>query len=142
MKKKIINPNWSEEAILTIPFHDIDSLNIVWHGNHLKYFEIARTNLFKKINYDVEQMKLSNIMWPIVEAHIKYIKPILYDATIRVQANIISYEYKLKIEYNIFNQRANEKICKGYTIQVPVNPQTRTMVYQTPPILLKKLGLC
>ena len=30
---------------LEVPFHDIDGLGIVWHGNYFKYFELARTEL-------------------------------------------------------------------------------------------------
>ena len=27
---------------LTVPFYDVDSMDIVWHGHYLKYFEDAR----------------------------------------------------------------------------------------------------
>ena len=33
------------ETEITIPFFDLDPMNVVWHGNYIKYFEIARCNL-------------------------------------------------------------------------------------------------
>ncbi len=29
----------------TLPFHDLDPMRVVWHGNYMKYFEIARDGL-------------------------------------------------------------------------------------------------
>lgn len=141
MKKKPFNPNWVAETEVVVPFHDIDSLNVAWHGHYLKYFEVGRTSLLKKINYDFEQMAESNIIWPVVEAHVKYIKPALYGSRLNVVSAIVIYEYKLKIDYEIFDKQTGEKICKGYTVQVPVNPATNQITFQTPPILLERLGL-
>ena len=33
---------------IKIPFFDLDPMNIVWHGNYVKYIEIARCDFFKK----------------------------------------------------------------------------------------------
>ena len=30
---------------IAVPFHDIDSIGIAWHGHYAKYFEIARCAL-------------------------------------------------------------------------------------------------
>ena len=27
---------------VTVPFFDVDSMNVVWHGHYVKYLEIAR----------------------------------------------------------------------------------------------------
>lgn len=141
MRKEPSNPNWMAEVDVLVPFHDVDCLMVAWHGHYLKYFEIARTALLNKINYDFPQMKESNIIWPVVEAHIKYIKPATYGLQLKVTAEIVIYEYKLKIEYVIRNATSAEKICKGYTVQVPVSPITGQITFQTPPILLECLGL-
>lgn len=141
MRKEPTNENWLAEVDVLVPFHDVDCLLVAWHGHYLKYFEIARTALLNKINYDFPQMKESNIIWPVVEAHIKYIKPATYGLQLKVTAEIVIYEYKLKIDYVIRNANSGEKICKGYTVQVPVSPTTGQITFQTPLILLECLGL-
>ena len=44
---KMIELNSSNYLIvcdeIKIPFHDLDSGNVVWHGRYFKYFESART---------------------------------------------------------------------------------------------------
>ena len=141
MRKEPVNPNWMAEVEVLVPFHDVDALLVTWHGHYLKYFEIARTALLNKINYDFPQMKDSDLVWPVVEAHLKYIKPALYGSLLKVSAEIVIYEYKLKIDYIIKEAKTGEKICKGYTVQVPVSPVTGQITFQTPAVLLEALGL-
>ena len=34
-----------EEIEIEVPFFDLDPMNVVWHGNYVKYTEIARCKL-------------------------------------------------------------------------------------------------
>ena len=63
------------ECFVEVPFFDLDPMNIVWHGNYVKYFEQARCELLRHINYDYPQMKASGYYWPIIDMRLKYIKP-------------------------------------------------------------------
>lgn len=36
------DPRFTVDVDLTIPFHDVDVMGVVWHGNYFRYFEIAR----------------------------------------------------------------------------------------------------
>ena len=38
----------SHEIRLSVPFHDLDPMDVVWHGNYLKYFDMARFALFRE----------------------------------------------------------------------------------------------
>ena len=29
------------DVIIEVPFHDVDTMHVVWHGHYLKYFEIS-----------------------------------------------------------------------------------------------------
>ncbi|MCR6652419.1 MAG: hypothetical protein NVV73_13445, partial [Cellvibrionaceae bacterium] len=51
----------------------MDSLNIVWHGNYCKYFEVARCELLHKIGYDYADMRNTGYAFPIIELKAKYI---------------------------------------------------------------------
>ena len=39
------------EVTLTIPFHDLDPLHVVWHGNYYKYFD-TRFAQYVKADFD------------------------------------------------------------------------------------------
>ena len=45
--------NKSIEVPLSVPFHDLDPMHLVWHGNYLKYFDVARFALFKDAGIDL-----------------------------------------------------------------------------------------
>ena len=56
---------------ILVPFHDVDWMQVVWHGHYYKYFEVARTKLLQSIGYDVHEMKASGYSWPVVESNCK-----------------------------------------------------------------------
>lgn len=45
------DPRFTAEVELTVPFHDVDMMGVVWHGNYFRYFEIAREALLNQFNY-------------------------------------------------------------------------------------------
>jgi len=122
-----------------IPFHDIDAMNVAWHGHYLKYFELARCALLRKFDYDYPQMLASGYMWPIVECNLKYVRPVIYGQTLRVEAKLLEYENRIRIGYEIRDASSNERLTKGYTLQVAVDAITGELQFVTPPILLANL---
>ena len=133
--------NFDIEVEIKIPFHDVDLAKLVWHGHYVKYFEIARTVLMQKINYDVDQMLESNYGWPIIELKCRFYKPVFYNMNIKIKATLVEFENRLKIAYLIYNPETGDKLCKGHTVQVAVNIETKEMCYESPDILFEKLGL-
>lgn len=122
-----------------VPFHDVDAMNVAWHGHYIKYFEIARCALLRKFDYDYPQMQASGYVWPIVDCHLKYVRPALYGQRLRVEATLLEYENRLKIGYEIRDAQSNERMTKGSTIQVAVNATTLELQFVSPPIVLTNL---
>ncbi|MEO8409086.1 MAG: thioesterase family protein [Propionivibrio sp.] len=124
---------------IEVPFHDVDAMNVAWHGYYVKYFEIARCALLRKFEYDYPQMQASGYVWPIVDCHLKYVRPALYGQRLRVEATLLEYENRLKIGYLIADAQSGERMTKGSTIQVAVDAVSRELQFVSPPILLSKL---
>ena len=124
---------------IEIPFHDVDAMNIVWHGHYLKYFEIARCKLLDQFDYNYGQMKASGYAWPVIESHVRYVQGIEFQQNIRVRAILKEWEHRLKIEYQIFDAVTGRRLTKGYTTQVAVKMETREMCLQSPEVLLQRL---
>ena len=55
------------EICLTIPFHDVDMMHIVWHGHYVRYLEIARCALLDELDYNYNQMRDSGYGWPVID---------------------------------------------------------------------------
>ncbi|VAW58518.1 FIG002571: 4-hydroxybenzoyl-CoA thioesterase domain protein [hydrothermal vent metagenome] len=129
------------ELIIKVPFHDIDPLEIVWHGNYIKYFEMVRAELLDKIDYNYEAMRQSGFAWPIIEVKLRYIKPATYGQKIKVHAILSEHEYRLKINYVITDLESGARLTKGHTIQVAVDMKKEELCLASPDVFLEKLGL-
>jgi acyl-CoA thioester hydrolase len=119
-----------------VPFHDVDAMNVAWHGHYVKYFEIARCALLRRFNYDYPQMQASGYLWPIVDCHLKYVRPALYGQRLIIKATLLEYENRIKIGYEIRDARNGERLTRGSTVQVAVEAATRELQFVSPPVVV------
>ncbi|NMH66306.1 acyl-CoA thioesterase [Shewanella salipaludis] len=128
------------EMEMVIPFHDVDSMGITWHGNYLRYFEIARCQLLDTLGYNYRQMLSSGYAWPIVDLQLKYVKASSFDQKIKVIASLVEWENRLRINYQILDALSGERLTKGYTIQAAVNMETQELCFVTPEVFRQCLA--
>ncbi len=134
-------PDLSAEIELSPAFHDIDLMEVVWHGHYLKYMELARCALLARFDYDYPQMRESGYAWPVVDVRVKYIRPVSFGRKVLVRAEIVEWENRLKVEYQIRDASTNERLTTAHTIQVAVDISTREMQYVCPRVLWDRLGM-
>lgn len=128
------------EIIIDVPFHDCDPMQVVWHGNYARYFEVARCELLRKIDYDYLAMHDSGYLWPIVDMRTKYIGSAVFSQKIVVKAELVEFESRLKINYLVTCADTGKKLTKGYTVQVAVDLATQEMQYVSPTVFLDKIA--
>ena len=136
-----MTPLPSAEAEILVPFHDCDPIGIVWHGNYARYFEIARCALLDRIDYSYRQMLESGYAWPIIDMHLRYVRPARFDQRIIASATLEEWEHRLKIAYVIRDAASGERLVVGHTMQVAVTMPDFEMQYASPRILAEKLGI-
>ncbi|OQW72098.1 MAG: 4-hydroxybenzoyl-CoA thioesterase [Proteobacteria bacterium ST_bin11] len=129
------------EVELIVPFHDIDLLNIAWHGHYCKYIEIARCAMLDKIDYGYMAMKDTGYVWPIVDLQLRYVRPAQFEQRIRVSAELVEWEYRMKIKYVVADAETGEVLAKGLTVQAAIDVVNREMSYASPAVFLEKLGI-
>lgn len=134
-------PELFHEISLSPAFHDLDPMDIVWHGHYVKYLELARNALLGRFDYDYPQMRESGYAWPIVDMRLKYVDMLPYGRRVVVRAEIVEWENRLKIEYVIRDADTGKVINKAYTIQVAVDIASRAMQYVCPQVLWDRLGV-
>lgn len=122
-----------------VPFHDVDAMNVAWHGHYVKYFEIARCALLRRFDYDYPQMMASGYMWPVVDCHLRYVRPARYGQRLIVTATLLEYENRLRIGYEIRDAASGERLTKGSTVQVAVDASTRELQFVSPPIVFSNV---
>lgn len=111
----------SKKVIIKAQFFDVDSMNVVWHGNYVKYLETARCELLDEIGYNYEAMKNDGFAFPVVKLDIKYVKPVFFGDEIEVKAILTEFESFLKFRYIIRNAKTKEKLSVANSSQVAVD---------------------
>lgn len=129
LKKHIYARHSSEYEI---PFFDVDSMNIMWHGHYVKYLEMARCAFLEEIRYSYDIMREKGYVWPIVQLNLKYVKPALFRQKIRVELALMEYESCIRINYTIIDISTRQILTRGSTTQVAVDIQSGEMQLQTP----------
>ena len=132
---------WSAEIELQVQFFDLDPMEIVWHGNYVKYLEVARCALLDQLGYNYAEMKASGYAWPIIDLQLRYAGAASFGQRLRLRASIVEWENRLKIDYLITDAASGRRLTRGSTTQVAVHIATREMCFVSPPILLQKLGV-
>lgn len=135
-----MTPEFSAEIELSPAFHDLDPMDVVWHGHYLKYLELARCALLQSFDYDYPQMRDSGYAWPVVDLRTKYVRPARYGQRLKVRATLAEWEIRLKIDYVVSDADTGEVLTRAHTIQVAVDIGSGEMCFASPPVLAEKLG--
>jgi acyl-CoA thioester hydrolase len=132
---------WSAEVEIEVQFYDLDPMDVVWHGNYVKYLEVARCALLDSIGYNYTQMKASGYSWPVIEMNLRYIRPAVFGQKLRLRADLVEHENRLKIDYLISDAATGKRLNRASTSQVAVDIATGEMCFVSPAILFEKLGV-
>ena len=122
-----------------VSFEDLDPMNIVWHGNYMRYMEQARCDLLDKLNYTYNDMKADGIAYPVAKMKVKYIKPAEFEDILLIESELISVEPSLDIEYTIYNKITGDKIFEGFTMQIGIDAETKNSTYTAPKRFLQAI---
>jgi acyl-CoA thioester hydrolase len=129
----------SAEVVIRAQFYDLDPMQVVWHGNYPRFLEQARCALLDQLGYNYEQMGQSGFAWPIVDLHLKYVRPIRFGQEIVVSATLAEFENRLKIDYRIRDLASGEVLTKATTTQIAVSLETGEMQFESPPALTERV---
>ncbi len=124
------------EVEMLVPFFDVDSMDVVWHGHYVKYFEVARCALLERIGHNYQQMRDAGYAWPIIDVQLRYMRGARFNQRIVVRADLVGWENRLKINYLIRDAETGERMTRGSTVQVAVEIASREMLLASPRVFV------
>ncbi len=131
----------SVEVRLKVPFHDLDSAKVVWHGNYLKYFDIARFALFKEAGMDLyESFLKKEYAFPVTKTYTKHVAPLVYGDEFICKATVVEARIKITIDFEIRRVKDNVICARGRGDQVAVRMPEGEMLLEIPSFVSKALG--
>lgn len=127
------------EVEILVPFFDVDSMDVVWHGHYIKYFEVARCALLDRIGHNYQQMRDAGYAWPVIDVQLRYMRGARFNQRILVRADLIEWENRLKINYLINDAETGERMTRGTSVQVAVEIASREMLLASPKVFVEAI---
>lgn len=138
MAKADFSNGLTASETMRVAFHDVDPAAVVWHGRYFKYFEEVRRTLLEELDYSYQSMMESGYVWPVVDASVRFVRPLELDQRFTVTACIVEWELRLVLEYRIHSEDGT-LYTRARTVQVPVDATTREMLIGSPSVLIERI---
>lgn len=107
-----------------VAFNEMDPMGVVWHGNYVNYFELARSALLAKIGLTYTDMQHRGHYWPVVKLRCKYIKSATLNQRLAITAELKDYTNSLTMSFIIRDAESGDILTKGETMQMAVDVRT------------------
>ena len=113
--------SWHRCAHRTL-YADTDRSQVVYHANHLKYFEIGRASLMRDAAYPYREIEDSGFVYPIIEVGVMYYSPLYYDDPMWIYTRPSGLErVRLRFDYVITHGDTAAVVCRGFTRHCATN---------------------
>lgn len=116
---------------IRVRYEETDQMGVVYHGNYFTWFDIGRTEFFRKLNIVYGQLEEEGILLPVIEANCEYIKPAKYDDEIIICTKLVKLKgVRLEFEYTLYRKKDNTLIAKGRTIHAFVDKNLKPINFK------------
>ena len=128
----------TSETKIRVRYDEVDKMGYVYHGNYAKYYHISRTELLRRIGISDKELENHNVILPVTEMSIKYIKPIFYDDIIIIKTSLLNLPTSRLIFHHEVRNHNNEVINKADSTLAFVDINTR-MPMRAPQLIVNKI---
>jgi acyl-CoA thioester hydrolase len=92
------------ETRLRVRYAETDQMGVVYHSNHLIWFEVGRVELMRQMGFSYRDMERDDGLFiAVAEAKCRYRAPVFYDEEVvvrtwlkTVRTSVIIFSYELK----------------------------------------------
>ncbi len=116
---------YTSDIQIRVRYAETDQMGYVYHGNYATYFEVARTEAFRKLGISYKEMEADGVGMPVGEIRTRFRRPARYDdlLTVRLLLRQPPEGARVLFEYEIYNE-AGQLLTEGHTLMVFVKTST------------------
>ena len=116
-----------------VHFYDIDALQIVWHGNYVKYLENGREAFGEKFGFGYMDIVNSGYVAPILDLHLSYKNMMRWNERLEVETRYVPCNSaKLMFDYTIYRKSDHKVAVEASTIQLFMARDSGILEVSTP----------
>jgi len=109
-----------------VRYAETDQMNVVYYGNYAQYFEVGRVESIRQLGYTYKDMEAQGIIMPVVEMHVKYLRPATYDdlITIKTQIRELPHDHRIEFHQEVYNE-VGKLLTSGKVVLYFLDAKTR-----------------
>jgi acyl-CoA thioester hydrolase len=128
-------------ARFSVPFCDVDAMQVVWHGNYFKYFDAARDRLYCDAGIDLYRLvEDCGVVFPITRTQTKHIRPLRFRDDVVCTATLVEAKCRLVVDFEIRLAGDGSLCAKGRTEQAAVRLSDGSLELRLPDAIRRALG--
>ncbi|WP_370862191.1 acyl-CoA thioesterase [Parabacteroides faecis] len=132
-RMKVHEAALTNRTALRVRFSEVDSMDVVWHGEYVRYMEDGREAFGRQFGIGYLEIKEAGYVVPIVDLNIQYKQSLKYGESAIVETRYICTDAaKILFEYIIFRESDGEVVATGSSMQVFVNSETGLLELNNP----------
>lgn len=125
------------ECRAAVRFHEVDSFNILWHGNYINYFEIGRLAFSRQFGLSIDDLARYGLFAPVIDFGCRLKESARYGDEIIIRTGIDPVEKALlTFRYVLIRASDGKALAEGYTKHVLMTLE-RKLLYMLPDDLQK-----
>lgn len=114
---------------IRVRYSETDAMGFLHHSNYLNYFEIGRTELFRKQGGSYRRMEETGLFFVVAKVEVRYRQPARYDDLLTLETEIAKSS-PAKIVHSYRLMRGDQMLTEGNSVIACVD---RTGVLQRIP---------
>ena len=116
-----------------IPFRDIDSLGVLWHGNYVAYMEEAREAFLAQYDLTKIQLGVGDYILPVTHVDIHYKGAFVYGDAMLIEVEYLPCKRsRVDIAYRFYRKSDRFLMTEAVTSHHFFNPKTREVAVNRP----------
>jgi len=98
-------------------YGDTDMMGVMYHANYFRLFEAGRGEFARRHGLTYKMIEESGLLLPVLEAHMKFIRPARYDDVVVIHTWLKS-RTRIRFEFGFRLTRDDQELARGSTIHV------------------------
>ena len=111
---------------IRVRYAETDQMNVVYYGNYAQYFEVGRVESIRQLGVVYKDIEASGVVMPVVEMHVRYLRPATYDVLLTVKTTIreLPENYRVEFFQDVYNEQG-KLLAAGRVVLYFLEAQTK-----------------